>query len=131
MVILPKGFDVIIDMHERLNKQTYTTSEIVDEFIKLGRTSGAASGTITRAQEHDLLKKHGYGVYSVNLQYQANSSVTSGSSVRTYLKDCIESAVQDINKNFPISTVVTMSENESDILKKTVGGLRKIIDELS
>ncbi|MDE5620495.1 MAG: hypothetical protein K2I80_08280 [Ruminococcus sp.] len=131
MAILPKGFDVIIDMHKRLNKPTYTTSEIVDEFIKHGKTSGAASGTMTRAQEHNLLKKHGYGIYSVNPQYQASTSMASSSSVKINLKNCIESAIQDINKKFPISTVITMNENESDILKKTIGSLQKIIDELS
>ncbi len=131
MAVLPKGFDVIIDMHKRLNGLTYTTSEIVDEFTKLGKTSGTASGTITRALEHGLLTRHDYGIYSVNLPYPANTNMTAGSSVKGILKNCVESVVQDINNNFPISTVVTMNHDDVDILKKTISSLQQIIDELS
>ncbi|MDE5770591.1 MAG: hypothetical protein K2I06_03020 [Ruminococcus sp.] len=130
MAILPKGFDVIIDMHKRLNQETYTTSEIVNEFTGLGKTIGTASGTITRALAHGLLKRHDYGIYSVNPQYLTDTDVLSN-SVKTSLKNCIESAIQDINQNFPISVVITMDKNEADILKKTIGSLQKIINELS
>ena len=131
MAVLPKGFDVLIDMHTRLNQPTYTTSEIIDEFTRLEKTRGVGSGTINRALEHGLLTRHGYGVYSVNLPYPANTNMTTGSSVKSILKNCVESVVQDINNNFPISTVVTMNHDDVDILKKTISSLQQIIDELS
>ena len=131
MAILPKGFDVIIDMHKNLQKETYTTSEIVKVFTDLGKTNGVAAGTITRALNQDLLKRCDYGIYSVNPHYQANTDTASDSSVKINLKNCVESAIQDINQNFPISTVITMNENDADILKKTIGSLQQIITDLS